>query len=143
MCIRDRVSIVNYLNSTNDLIKVRFVSLVSKKEGINEEFSEADQQEIIDFHKRLIKQVKRLDKFFVKFDKEKMEKIIVKGKENTDIEKKYKLDRIERMKTSADGNAKSGEINQLHSQLMDMLKQVNIFINLIASSLIELESEQV
>ena len=47
------------------------------------------------------------------------------------------------MKTSADGNAKSGEINQLHSQLMDMLKQVNIFINLIASSLIELESEQV
>ena len=137
------VSIVNYLNSTNDLIKVRFVSLVSKKEGINEEFSEADQQEIIDFHKRLIKQVKRLDKFFVKFDKEKMEKIIVKGKENTDIEKKYKLDRIERMKTSADGNAKSGEINQLHSQLMDMLKQVNIFINLIASSLIELESKQV
>ena len=136
------VSIVNYLSSMNDLIKVRFVSLVSKKEGINEDFSDTDQQEVIDYHKRLIKQVNRLDKFFIKFDKEKMEKIIIKGKENTDFEKKYKLDRIERMKTSSEADIKSSEINQLHSQLMDMLKQVNIFINLIASSLIELESEQ-
>ena len=126
----------------NDLIKVRFVSLVSKKEGINEDFSDTDQQEAIDYHKRLIKQVNRLDKFFIKFDKEKMEKIIIKGKENTDFEKKYKLDRIERMKTSSEADIKSSEINQLHTQLMDMLKQVNIFINLIASSLIELESEQ-
>ena len=136
------VSIVNYLSSMNDLIKVRFVSLVSKKEGINEDFSDTDQQEAIDYHKRLIKQVNRLDKFFIKFDKEKMEKIIIKGKENTDFEKKYKLDRIERMKTSSEAGIKSSEINQLHTQLMDMLKQVNIFINLIASSLIELESEQ-
>ena len=136
------VSIVNYLSSMNDLIKVRFVSLVSKKEGINEDFSDTDQQEAIDYHKRLIKQVNRLDKFFIKFDKEKMEKIIIKGKENTDFEKKYKLNRIERMNTSSEADIKSSEINQLHSQLMDMLKQVNIFINLIASSLIELESEQ-
>ena len=136
------VSIVNYLGSMNNLIKVRFVSLVSKNEGINEEFSEADQQEIVNYHKRLIKQVKRLDKFFLKFDKDKMEKIVSKGKENTDIEKKYKLDRIERLKTSTRENPKSNEINQLHSQLMDMLKQVNIFINLIADSLIDLESEQ-
>ena len=137
------MSIVNYLGSMNDLIKVRFVSLVSKKEGINEEFLETDQQEIIDYHKRLIKQVNRLDKFFIKFDKEKVEKIVKKGKENTDMEKKYKLNRIERMKTAEDSNSKSSEVNQLHSQLMDMLKQVNIFINLIADSLIDLESEQI
>ena len=137
------MSIVNYLGSMNDLIKVRFVSLVSKKEGINEEFLETDQQEIIDYHKRLIKQVNRLDKFFIKFDKEKVEKIVKKGKENTDMEKKYKLNRVERMKTAKDSNSKSSEVNQLHSQLMDMLKQVNIFINLIADSLIDLESEQI
>ena len=59
------------------------------------------------------------------------------------MEKKYKLNRIERMKTAQDINSKSSEVNQLHSQLMDMLKQVNIFINLIADSLIDLESEQI
>ena len=136
------VSIVNYLGSMNDLIKLRFVSLVSKKEGINEEFSEVDQKEIVDYHKRLLKQVKRLDKFFVKFDKQKMEKIFSKVKENKDIENKYKLNRIDRIKSSSDGNDKSSEINQLHSQLMDVLKQVNIFINLIADALIDIESEQ-
>jgi len=135
------VSIVNYLNSMNDLIQLRFNSLVAKKEGINEEFSDLDQEEIIDYHKRLIKQVKRLDKFFAKFDKSKVEKIITKGQENKDFEQKYRLDRLERI-GSNDASQKSTEINQLHSQLMDMLKQVNIFIELIASSLVELESEQ-
>ena len=135
------VSIVNYLNSMNDLIQLRFTSLVAKKEGINEEFSNVDQEEIIDYHKRLIKQVKRLDKFFAKFDKSKAEKIITKGQENKDLEQKYRLDRLERI-GSNDLSQKSAEINQLHSQLMDMLKQVNIFIELIASSLVELESEQ-
>ena len=137
------VSIVNYLGSMNDLIKLRFVSLVSKKEGINDEFSENDQNEIIDYHKRLLKQVKRLDKFFVKFDKEKMEKIISKGKENKDIENKYKLNRLDRIKSSSEDNDKSSEINQLHTQLMDVLKQVNIFIDLIAGALVDLQSEQV
>ena len=135
------VSIVNYLNSMNDLIQLRFTSLVAKKEGINEEFSNVDQEDIIDYHKRLIKQVKRLDKFFAKFDKSKVEKIITKGQENKDLEQKYRLDRLERI-GSNDASQKSAEINQLHSQLMDMLKQVNIFIELIASSLVELESEQ-
>ena len=136
------VSIVNYLGSMNDLIKLRFVSLVSKKEGINEEFSETDQKEIIDYHKRLLKQVKRLNKFFVKFDKEKMEKIISKGKENKDIENKYKLNRLDRINSSSEVNDKLSEINQLHTQLMDVLKQVNIFIDLIANALIDLQSEQ-
>ena len=135
------VSIVNYLNSMNDLIQLRFASLVAKKEGINEEFTDLDQAEIIDYHKRLIKQVKRLDKFFAKFDKSKVEKIITKGQENKDLEQKYRLDRLERI-SSNDSSQKSAEINQLHSQLMDMLKQVNIFIELIASSLVELEAEQ-
>jgi len=135
------VSIVNYLNSMNDIVQLRFSSLVAKKEGINQEFSLQDQEEIIDYHKRLIKQVKRLDKFFSKFDKSKVEKIITKGQENKDLEQKYRLDRLERI-SSNDSSQKSAEINQLHSQLLDMLKQVNIFIELIASSLVELEAEQ-
>lgn len=134
-------SIVNYLNSMNDLIRLRFSSLVSKKEGINEQFSNEDQDEILEYHQRLIKQVKRLDKFFVKFDKAKAEKIISKGQENKDFEQKYRLDRFERISSQENQSGKSAELNQLHSQLMDLLKQVNIFIELIASSLVELESD--
>ena len=134
-------SIVNYLSSMNDLMKLRFSTLVSKKDGINEDFSPEDQGEILKYHQRLIKQVKRLDKFFAKFDKAKAEKIIAKGKENKDLEQKYRLDRFERISSQDPSSGKSADLNQLHTQVMDLLKQVNIFIELIASSLLELESE--
>ena len=134
-------SIVNYLGSMNDLMKLRFSMLVSKKDGINEDFSSEDQDEIFKYHQRLIKQVKRLDKFFAKFDKAKAEKIIAKGKENKDFEQKYRLDRFERIGSQDPSSGKSADLNQLHTQVMDLLKQVNIFIELIASSLLELESE--
>jgi len=134
-------SIVNYLGSMNDLMKLRFSMLVSKKDGINEDFSPEDQDEIFNYHQRLIKQVKRLDKFFAKFDKAKAEKIIAKGKENKDLEQKYRLDRFERISSQDPSSGKSADLNQLHTQVMDLLKQVNIFIELIASSLLELESE--
>ena len=134
-------SIVNYLSSMNDLMKLRFSTLVSKKDGINEDFSPEDQDEILKYHQRLIKQVKRLDKFFAKYDKAKAEKIIAKGKENKDLEQKYRLDRFERISSQDPSSGKSADLNQLHTQVMDLLKQVNIFIELIASSLLELESE--
>ena len=134
------ISIVNYLNSANNSIQIRFSSLVAKKEGINEKFSIQEEEQLIDFHKQLIKQVKRLNKFFVKFDKSKAEKIISKHQEYKDLEQKYKLDHESRSNT--DASEGSVEINQLHIQLLDMLKQVNIFIELIASSLVELDSEQ-
>ena len=134
-------SIVNYLSSMNDLMKLRFSTLVSKKDGINEDFSPEDQDEILKYHQRLIKQVKRLDKFFAKFDKAKAEKIIAKGKENKDLEQKYRLERFERISSQDPSSGKSADLNQLHTQVMDLLKQVNIFIELIASSLLELESE--
>jgi len=134
-------SIVNYLSSMNDLMKLRFSTLVSKKDGINEDFSPEYQDEILKYHQRLIKQVKRLDKFFAKFDKAKAEKIIAKGKENKDLEQKYRLDRFERISSQDPSSGKSADLNQLHTQVMDLLKQVNIFIELIASSLLELESE--
>ena len=131
---------MNYLNSANNSIQIRFSSLVAKKEGINEKFSIQEEEQLIDFHKQLIKQVKRLNKFFVKFDKSKVEKIISKHQDYKDLEQKYKLDKESR--SNADSSEGSAEINQLHIQLLDMLKQVNIFIELIASSLVELESEQ-
>ena len=134
------ISIVNYLNSANNSIQIRFSSLVAKKEGINEKFSIQEEEQLIDFHKQLIKQVKRLNKFFVKFDKSKAEKIISKHQEYKDLEQKYKLEHESRSNT--DSSEGSVEINQLHIQLLDMLKQVNIFIELIASSLIELDSEE-
>ena len=133
------VSTVNYLESMNNMIKLRFDGLIKSKEDSEVNFSEAGQREILDYHTKLVKQVKRLNKFFNKFDRAKAEKIMEKGQKYKDIEEKYRLEHFQRL--SGD-DSESVATHQLHMDLMDMLKQMNIYIELIASTLLSIEEDQ-
>ena len=133
------VSTVNYLESMNNMIKLRFDGLIKSREDSDVNFSEDGQREILDYHTKLVKQVKRLNKFFNKFDRAKAEKIMEKGQKYKDIEEKYRLEHFQRL--SGD-DSESVATHQLHMDLMDMLKQMNIFIELIASTLLSIEEEQ-
>ena len=133
------VSTVNYLESMNNMIKLRFDGLIKSREDSDVNFSEAGQREILDYHTKLVKQVKRLNKFFNKFDRAKAEKIMEKGQKYKDIEEKYRLEHFQRFS----GNVtESVATHQLHMDLMDMLKQMNIFIELIASTLLSIDQDQ-
>ena len=52
------------------------------------------------------------------------------------IEEKYRIENIKRISSPKD----SATQNQFYSDLMDLLKETSVFIDLIASSLLELES---
>lgn len=132
------VSTVNYINLISNSVKRHFDNLVGKKEGLEESFSDAGQLEIVKYHTKLVKQIKRLNKFFIKFDRTKAEKIMVKGEKYKDLEEKYRLEHFKRMSGNV---AESVATHQLHIELMDMLKQINTFIELIASALLEIHEE--
>ena len=130
------VSATNYLNSINDTVKMKFENLIGKKESLDEGFSDAGQEEILVYHAKLLKQIKRLNKYFVKYDRAKATKIMKKGKKYKDLEEKYRLEHFKR----GSGNVSvSVATHQLHVELMDMLKQINTFIELIASTLLVIE----
>ena len=130
------VTAVNYLSSINNIVKLRFDSLVFKKEGLNEHFSDDGQEEIFMYHSKLLKQVKRLNKFFSKYDRAKAAKIMEKGEQYRDLEEKYRLEHFKRVSGDV---AESVATHEIHIELMDMLKQINTLIELIASSLLEIE----
>ena len=130
------VTAVNYLNSINNTVKLRFDSLVIKKEGLNEHFSDDGQEEIFMYHSKLLKQVKRLNKFFSKYDRAKAAKIMEKGEQYRDLEEKYRLEHFKRVSGDV---TESVATHEIHIELMDMLKQINTLIELIASSLLEIE----
>ena len=130
------VTAVNYLSSINNTVKLRFDSLVFKKEGLNDHFSDDGQEEIFMYHSKLLKQVKRLNKFFSKYDRAKAAKIMEKGEQYRDLEEKYRLEHFKRVSGDV---AESVATHEIHIELMDMLKQINTFIELIASSLLEIE----
>ena len=130
------VSATNYLNSINDTVKVKFENLIGKKESLDEGFSDAGQEEILVYHAKLLKQIKRLNKYFVKYDRGKATKIMKKGKKYKGLEEKYRLEHFKRVSSNV---SVSVATHQLHVELMDMLKQINTFIELIASTLLVIE----
>ena len=127
------VTALNYLSSIKKIIKLRFDSLLIKKQNLNENFSDQGQEEIFVYHGKLLKQVKRLNKFFSKYDRAKVAKIMEKGEQYRDLEEKYQLEHFKRVSGEV---SESIATHELHIELMDMLKQINSLIELIASSLI-------
>jgi len=129
------VSIVNYLDSIRSAVEMRYSNLMGKKESLGEAFSEEGQNELMSYHLKVIKQLSRIGKFFKKYDSTKAERIIAKGEKYKDLEEKYRLAHIKRSTNDQSG---SGAVNHLHLELMDLLKEISVFIDLISSSLLQL-----
>ena len=131
------VSVVNNVNSIKNSVGLRLHDLMIKKEMEEDGLSDSLLNEIESFHKKMVKQIKRLGKFFEKYDQTKIDKIVSKGKKYKDLEEKYRIEHIKRSDVGSD-ETKSSVIYQ---ELMDMFKEISIFIDLIAERLSELEND--
>tara|TARA_B110000116_G_C16743309_1_gene539614 strand:- start:13 stop:1491 length:1479 start_codon:yes stop_codon:yes gene_type:complete len=130
------VSVVHNINSVKNSVNLRLHDLLLKKESQTEELSDNLIQEVESYHKKIVKQIKRLGKFFEKYDKDKIDQIVSKGKKFKDLEEKYRIEHIKR----TNSNNEDEKQKQIYLDLMDMLKEISIFIDLIAERLGELES---
>ena len=130
------VSVINYMNHIKKGINLHFNRLYSMKDKNTDSMNDANQDELINFHEKMLKQVKRLGRFFEKYDRSKVEKIIKKSEKYKAIEEKYRIDNLKQL-SSADNTELQ---NQFYIELMDLLKEISIYIDLIASSLLQLES---
>ena len=131
------VSVINYINLIKNGINLRFSGLLENKEKNVQDLPDQAKDELVKYHRKMLKQIRRLARFFEKYDRVKIKKIITKGKKYKALEEKY---RIENIKRKGDASDNLVDNNQFYSDLMDMLKEISIFIELIASSLLELES---
>ena len=131
------VSVVNYLDSIRSAVEMRYSNLMGKKETLEGEFSEEGQNDLAAYHLKMIKQLSRIGKFFKKYDPKKAEKIVAKGEKYKGLEEKYRLAHIKR---ASAGETGSSAADHLHLELMDLLKEISVFIDLIASSLLQLQA---
>ena len=131
------VSVVNYLDSIRSAVEIRYSNLMGKKETLDGEFSEDGQNDLAAYHLKMIKQLSRIGKFFKKYDPKKAEKIVAKGEKYKGLEEKYRLAHINR---ASAGKTGSSAADHLHLELMDLLKEISVFIDLIASSLLQLQA---
>ena len=130
------VSVVNNVNSIKNSVGLRLHDLIIKKEMEEDGLSDSLLNEIESFHKKMVKQIKRLGKFFEKYDQTKIDKIVSKGKKYKDLEEKYRIEHIKR----SDVESSETKSSVIYQELMDMFKEISIFIDLIAERLSELET---
>ena len=126
------MSIVNDVESIGDTIEKNMIPLLAKKDSLNMDFSPEGKEELSIYHNKVCKQINRLKKAFSKLDPGKAEKIINKEGKYSALETKYRISHLERLHQE---RKESIETHEIHMELMDLLKQINVYSGEIAKTI--------
>jgi len=126
------MSIVNDIESIGDIIEKNMIPLIAKKSALNTDFSKEGKEEINIFHTKICKQVSRLKDAFSELDPEIAKRIMAKEEKYTDLETEYRTRHLERLNEERE---ESIETHEIHMELMDLLKQINVYTGDIAKTI--------
>ncbi len=126
------ISITKDIESMGDIIHKNIVPLMSKKQALETEFSEEGQEELATFHLKVYKQIARLQEAFAELNPKKAARIIGKTEKYIDLESKFRIQHLERVREERSESMKTHEV---HMELMDLLKQINVYAGNIANTI--------
>ena len=126
------MSIVNDIESIGDIIEKNMIPLIAKKSALNTDFSNEGKEELDVFHTKICKQISRLNDAFSELNPEISRRIMLKEEKYSDLETEYRTRHLERIH---EGRKESIETHEIHMELMDLLKQINVYTGDIAKSI--------
>ena len=126
------MSIVNDVESIGDTIEKNMIPLLARKDSLHMDFSPEGKEELTIYHNKVCKHINRLKKAFSKLDPGKAEKIINKEGKYSALETKYRISHLERLHQE---RKESIETHEIHMELMDLLKQINVYSGEIAKTI--------
>jgi len=130
------ISMADNMESVGDIIHRNIVPLIHKKQALKEPFSKEGEKELVAYHTKVMKQMSRLSEAFSKLNLEMAQKVLNKDIKYQNLEAEYRkahMKRVQKEKT------KSVETHEVHMELMDMLKQINVYIGNIAKTITDLK----
>lgn len=127
------MSIANDIESISDVIEKQMIPLIHKKKRVHIEFSPEGKEELLIYHVKVCKQMSRLKDALSDFNITKAENIIHKVEDYLDLETKYRLSHLERVRAQ---RAESLSTHEIHMELMDILKHINVYSGNIAKTLV-------
>jgi len=126
------MSIVNDIESIGDILEKNMIPLIAKKSVLKTDFSKEGKEEIDMFHTKVCKQISRLKEAFSELDPELAKRIMAKEEKYTDLEAEYRTRHLERLHEEREESIQTHEI---HMELMDLLKQINVYAGNIAKTI--------
>lgn len=127
------ITIANDMESIGDIIHRNILPLVDKKKELYTDFSIEGKEELMIYHTKMCKQISRLREAFDERNKETAQKIMAKEEKYLNLETKYRLKHLERLHQERKESVKTHEI---HMELMDLLKQINVYTGNIAKTFV-------
>jgi len=125
------ISIANDMESIGDIIHRNMMPLIVKMQDLTSDFSEEGKEELMIYHVKVCKQISRLTEAFDEHSRETARKIMEKEGKYLDLETKYRLRHLERLQQE---HKKTVETHEVHMELLDLLKQINVYTANIAKT---------
>ena len=126
-------SVTNDMESIGDIIHRNMLPLLKKKKALKVEFSTEGKEDLMRYHRKVIKQLKRLQDTFEEKDKDIANTIMVKETEYNELETQFRFKHMNRVLQK---KGKSLKTHETHLEFMDLLKQINVYTINIAKILV-------
>jgi len=133
------ISITEDMESIGDVIDKNLISLLDKWEILREDFSANGKKEITEFHTKIMKQFSRISEAFSELDLEKAQKVMRKDEKYRELESNFRRVHLERVQAEVN---KSVATHEIHMELMDLLKQISVYIGNIAKTILDMKHQQ-
>ena len=95
------------------------------------DFSKEGKEELLSYNEKICKQIRRLKKAFGEASPKKIQKVIAKERKYLDLESQYRNHHLERL---LDKRKESIETHEIHMELMDLMKQINVYAGHVAKT---------
>jgi phosphate:Na+ symporter len=125
------ISIANDMESIGDIIHRGMLPLIEKKQELTSDFSEEGKEELMIYHVKVCKQISRLKEAFRERNLATARRIMTKERKYLDLESRYRLRHLDRIHQQLE---ESVETHEIHIDLMDYLKQINVYTANIAKT---------
>jgi len=128
------ISIANDLESIGDIIHRNMVPLIDKKKELSFDFSVEGKEELMIYHVKVCKQISRLKEAFSEHNMETAQRIMKKEGKYLNLESQYRLKHLHRLHQK---RKESLETHEIHMELMDIFKQINVYTANIAKTYLD------
>ncbi|RWX49779.1 PhoU domain-containing protein, partial [Candidatus Electrothrix marina] len=128
------LSLLDSMESIGDIIVRQMVPLAKKKGQLDADFSEEGRKELISYHEKIGKQLKRLEKMMVTPDPVLAHKVRKKKKRYDRLNHRLRRHHLRRL---LEMKEESVETHEIHLELLDALNQINGFSADIAKALLK------
>ena len=125
------ISIAKDMESIGDIIHRGMLPLIEKKRELRSDFSEEGKEELMIYHVKVSKQISRLREAFTERNLATARRIMTKERKYLDLESKYRLRHLDRLHQQ---RRESVETHEIHVELLDYLKQINVYTANIAKT---------